>query len=258
LRSNTAMTPGRAGSLSSDSKRFQGLTGPTLAASLAMLALLGLGTWQIQRLHWKLDLIAKISERVRAPTVAIESLLANDISDAEYTHVTATGRFHHDLERYLYAPGDGDWGWDVLTPLELADGRAVIVNRGYVPRQQQERRLRPGGLPDGVVTVSGLVRLPPGSKPWWTPAGDVSKFAWYWPEISAMAASMAVRRRQPLSGLYIDADVIAAAAPPTGGATNLDLPNRHLEYAVTWFALAATLALVYVLFVVYRLRGARG
>ena len=235
---------------------------PSLATVLAMIALTGLGLWQLQRLQWKLGLIQRIAERVHAAPIQLETAIAQAAAgapaDFDYTHIRATGHFRNDLERYLYANGPSDWGWDVLTPLELVDGRAVIVNRGFVPRQQLDRSLRAAGLADGVVTLTGLVRSAPAARPWSIPAGDPVKFTWYWFEIGAIAASMYPTRGAPITTFYVDADPIAAAAPPAGGATNLDLPNRHLEYAFTWFGLAAVLAVIYGLFAFRQVTGSRG
>lgn len=229
------------------------MTAATLAALAAMI---GLGVWQLQRLQWKEHLIAQIAQRVHAPPVPVAPLLTG-ADDAEYTHVAASGRFHHEQERYLYATGEGDWGWDVFTPLELADGRLLLINRGYVPRQRLDRASRAAGLPPGEVTIAGLLRKAPAARPWWTPPGDTTKGLWYWPEIAAMAASVPDDTPK-VTEFYVDSDPIAAAAPPAGGATNLTLPNRHLEYALTWFSLAATLAVIYAIAVARRLRAARG
>ena len=226
-----------------------------------MLVLLGLGSWQLQRLQWKLGLIQRIAARVHAPPVPLEDLLAahtDGAVDVEYTHVTATGQFHHDLERYLYASGQNDWGWDVFTPLAMPGGQTVLVNRGYVPRQQLDRSLRQPGLPSGAVVVTALVRLAPGPPPWWAPRSDLRKQEWYWPEIADMAASLRPPPARPVTWLYLDADATSGAAPPAGGVTNLELSNRHLEYAVTWFGFAVTLAIIYAIFVFRRLHGARG
>jgi len=255
------MMPGRDGLPPSNPKRFQGLAGPTIAAGLVLIALLGLGFWQLHRLQWKLGLVADIAQRAHAPAVPIETVLARGpaaLAAAGYTHVSLAGRFHHELERYVYAPGEGDWGWDVFTPIELADGQRVIVNRGYIPRQLQDRPLRAAGVSDGPATVTGLLRAAPGGRPWWSPVGDVAKGTWYWIELPAIADSMQVAgANRPRPDIYVDADPIAALVPPAGGATNLDLPNRHLEYAFTWFGLAAVLAVIYGLFVVRRLRANR-
>ena len=220
---------------------------PTLATGIGLAMLIGLGTWQLQRLRWKESLVSRIAERVHAAAVPVEPVLvaAAGGADVEYTHVAAHGQFRHDLERYLYAPGDGDWGYDVITPLELGDGRAVLVNRGYVPRQQLDRASRRAGLPAGEVTVTGLIRAAPPGRPWFMPAANPANSTWSWPEISGMVRSMYGTTGKAIDTLTVDADATADASPPAGGATRLELSNRHLEYALTWYALAATLAGIY-------------
>ncbi len=203
--------------------------------------------------------MAHLAERVHAVPVALEPVLAQAVlgADIEYTHVIAHGRFHHELERYLYAPGAGDWGYHVITPLELSDGRAVLINRGYVPRQQLDRSLRIAGLPEGDVTITGLIRAAPAGRPWYMPAGNHVNHTWSWPEIADIAQSMYGPDGKVITTVTVDADRIIAAAPPAGGTTRMELSNRHLEYALTWYALAATLAGVYA-FSWYRFRAQRG
>ena len=237
----------------------RGMLWPTIATISGVALLLALGTWQLQRLQWKQGLMTRIAERVHAAPIAIEAVLdeASHGADAEYSHVQARGRFRHDLERFVYAPGQGDWGWDVITPLELAGGRALLVNRGYVPRQLKAQSDRAAGLLAGEVTVIGLLRQSPASRPWYIPAGNRADHTWSWFEVSEIAESMYGTGGKAIATLYLDADATDNRTPPAGGATRLELPNRHLEYAVTWYGLAAALAGLYGFAWVrhFRLRG---
>jgi surfeit locus 1 family protein len=240
---------------------------PTLAALAGLAVLAGLGTWQLERKRWKEDLIAKIAARVHADPVPVERAeeLAAQDGDAEYRHVSARGRFHHDKEQYLYAPAATGLGWHVYTPLELVPQRFVWVNRGLVPDARRTPGARPQGQTAGEVEVRGLVRLPAG-KGLFTPRNDPARNLWYWPDLAAMTAAAFPEGLQKAAGgpqrpaalpLVIEAD--AQPEPPgglpRGGVTRLDLPNRHLEYALTWFGLAMTLIGVYFAFAVNRLRG---
>ena len=233
---------------------------PTLLTLAGMAVLLGLGSWQMQRLQWKQGLIARIAQRVHGVPVPLVTVLANPggYADIEYLHVSATGRFHHDRETYLYASGKGDWGYDVFTPLELPDGRSILINRGYIGRQQLDRASRSAGLTPGAVTLNGLIRLGPGARPWYIPAGDSAHRTWSWPEIESMAKANAATANNTITQFYIDADATHVPVAPSGGTTNLELPNRHLEYAITWFALACTLAVIYAVFAFRRLSPRRG
>jgi len=237
--------------------RRAGLVWPTLAALAGLAVLVSLGTWQLQRRQWKAELIAKMVARTRAEPVDLARALdsARRGADIDYLHVTARGRFHHDKERYLYAPAKAGLGWHVYTPLETEPGRIIWVNRGFVPDARKVPATRADGLLPGEVEVRGLVREPAG-RGLFTPDNDAARNLWYWPDPAAMSASAFAAGSIATAPFTIDAD--AAPAPPgglpQGGTTRLDLPNRHLEYALTWFGLALTLAGVYAAFAASRLR----
>jgi surfeit locus 1 family protein len=245
--------------------RRKSVLGPSLVTLAAFIVLIVLGTWQLERKAWKEGLIAQIAARVHAgpvPLPAGPSTHGRD--DLEYLHVSASGRFHHDKERYLYAPTQGGPGWHVYTPLELEPQRIVWVNRGWVPELRKAPDTRPQGQVPGEVEVRGLVRLQvrPG---WFTPQNDPARNLWYWPDIAAMTASAFPAGPQTGPGrpqrpvplplvLEADAQPEPPGGLPRGGVTRLELPNRHLEYAVTWYGLAGTLVGVYLAFAISRLR----
>jgi surfeit locus 1 family protein len=240
--------------------RQAGLVWPTVFAAGALAVLVGLGTWQLQRKAWKDGLIAKIAERIGADPMSVAQVerIGSTGGDVEYLHVAAKGRFHHDKERYLYAPAKSGLGWHVYTPLEVAPSRIVWINRGFVPDERKAPATRPGGQVPGEAEVRGVVRAP-AHKAMFTPDNDASRNLWYWPDGPAMTASAFTGAPVEAAPFLIDAD--AQPAPPgglpQGGATRVDLPNRHLEYAVTWYGLALTLIGVYGAFAVGRLRPSR-
>jgi surfeit locus 1 family protein len=220
-----------------------------LAALLAFAVLISLGTWQVQRLHWKEALLASIAERTASapqPLAAIERRYA-ETGDVEYWPVTVTGTFLHDRERHFLATWNGQSGFYVYTPLHLADGRAVLINRGFVPYDLKDQAKRLAGLVSGAVTVTGLARNPLAAKPSFIlPENDPAGNIFYWKDRDAMAATAGLAiGAENLVPFFIDAG--AGAAPggwPVGGVTIVDLPNSHLQYAITWYGLAAALAMV--------------
>jgi surfeit locus 1 family protein len=232
---------------------------PTLAALAGLAVLIGLGTWQIERKRWKEGLIATIAARVHADPVPLASITvrANGKGDLEYTHVSVKGRFHHDKERYLYAPTPAGQGGHVYTPLETAEGALVWINRGLVPDARKAPATRVEGQVEGEVEVRGLVRVPPGPG-LFAAQNDPGHNIWYWPDVAGMTASAFPEGVQTAKALPLVIDADAQPPPPgglpKGGVTRLDLPNRHLEYALTWYGLAAALAGVYLVFAVNRLR----
>ena len=96
-----------------------------------------------------------------------------ETDDLEYLHVAFKGRFHHDKERYLYAPARAGLGWHVYTPLEWAPAHFVWVNRGFVPDERKDPATRREGQLTGEVEITGLVRVRQ-AKGAFTPTNDVA------------------------------------------------------------------------------------
>lgn len=234
---------------------------PTLMVLVMLPILVALGFWQLERLAWKEALIAEIEARTKAAPVDIETVrgLPDRNADTyEYTPVRIRGRFHHDKELYLYAPDPASGpGVEVITPFEAASSGAILlVNRGYVPDALKAPEARRAGQMAGPVEIVGLLR-PPGEQGTFTPANDARRNLWFWRDFEAMARSAFGEVPAGSLGVFVDALEPAPGGWPKGGATRLDLPNRHLEYALTWFGLAAALVVVYLVYAFPRLRRGR-
>jgi surfeit locus 1 family protein len=214
----------------------------TLVALTAFVVLVGLGVWQLDRLAWKRDLVQTMQQRMTATPRPLADIMKLPADERGWRPVMVVGSFLHDREMPLYRQSveDNAPGYDIMTPLMLADGRAVLVNRGWVPPDQRLAEARPGG-PQGQVWVTGVVREIGPREPF---ANDNSPDTgeWYWIDHEAMQDHAGVR----LLPLFVVADRDAdPGVLPRGGQVRLDLPNNHLQYALTWFALAAALAVVY-------------
>jgi len=226
---------------------FRPLFWPTLFTAPAVLLLLALGFWQVERLFWKQDLIAQRQAAVAAPPVAAPRSL-EEAHGMEFRHVTDEGLFLHDKEIFLGATSEaGRHGYQVLTPLLEPGGRAVFVNRGFIPAELKDPAKRAAGQITDTVRVQGLLRLPPAEKPaWFLPDNRPDLNYWFWVDLPAMSAADGLDRVAPF---YIDADATPNPGGwPKGGVTRLALPNDHLQYAITWFSLAVALIVIYVLF----------
>ena len=219
-----------------------------LVGGFAFVTLVALGTWQVQRLSWKEGLLATIEARTHAEPVPLGEIevLYRTTGDVEYMPVTATGAFRHGGERHFLATWKGRSGFFVYTPLELADGRFVFVNRGFVPYDLKDAAKRSQGQIEGEVTVTGLARNPLAAKPSrLVPDNDPARNVFYWKDRDAMAHSAGLRAAAEIVPVFIDAgDTPNPGGFPVGGVTLIELPNSHLQYAVTWYGLAAALAAV--------------
>jgi len=232
--------------------RFRPLLWPTLMVLPMLAVLIGLGSWQLQRRDWKLQLIAEMQARLSAPEVALDALP----SDAgEYRRVTVSGDFDHAREVYWLTPGPdgGEPGFHVITPLLRAGKPAVLIDRGFVPVALKDPANRPQGQRTGPVTVHGILRQsqPPGA---FTPKDEPAQRLVYTRDVARIAAELGLG---PAEAVFIEAD--ASPNPggyPLGGQTVVTLRNEHLSYAITWFGLAGALMMVYLLY--HRSRGRLG
>lgn len=212
---------------------------------IVFLVLIGLGTWQVERLSWKEGLIATIDQRMNASPAALAEVERQYAAsgDVDYVAVTLSGTFLHQGERYFFTTWDGQTGYSVYTPLRLADGHFVFVNRGFVPYEMKDPAKRVAGEVPGEITLTGLARNPLNGKPsMMVPDNDLAKNIFYWKDRDAMAATAGLPAGAVVLPFFVDAG--KAANPgglPVGGTTMVDLPNNHLQYALTWYGLAAAL-----------------
>jgi surfeit locus 1 family protein len=218
---------------------FRPYPGFTIFAALMIAFLCGLGVWQVQRLHWKLDLIARIQAGLSAPPRPLGTVWTpSDLAAMDYKKVTVHGRFLNTQEVYFFATGSGGVpDYHVLTPFVTATG-TLLVDRGEVPAERLSPATRTAGQPQGEVAVTGVLRKPDAPN-LFTPQPDKLRRVTYTRHPATVAATFAL---PPLLPMFLEADATPNPGGwPKGGQTVIDLPNNHLSYAVTWFGLAAGL-----------------
>ena len=256
---------------------------PTLLALAVLAVLIGLGNWQMQRGAWKEELIQTIKLRSTAVPLSPETWreLQCERSDrvgiarsCDYTAVRLRGQFDHGSERHVFASGPGQQGgfgrpgyW-IFTPFWLPDREVwTVVNRGFVPHDHKDAATRAVGQVGGEVEIVGLIRTAERRR-WSDGKNDRAGNVWYVRDPFELFAAwkadapLELNRRAvggPLDPGSFYVDQLAPVPPgglPRPVAARVDLPNRHLEYAMTWYGLAATLIGVYLAFARRRLRGA--
>ncbi|GJD54605.1 SURF1 family protein [Methylobacterium dankookense] len=237
---------------------WRGLLAPGLSALVALAILLTLGTWQIARKTEKEALIGRIVERSRAEPVAPPEPAAWDAARDEFRHVRAAGRFVNEDETLVHglAPGDTPGralqGYYVLTPFRRDAGGIVLVNRGFVPTELKAQADRRDGVIEGDTTVTGILRASE-ARGMFVPAPDPKRGEWFNRDIAGIAQARGLGAVAPY---LIEADAVPGAKTwPKGGQLRVDLPNNHLQYAFTWFGIAACLVGVFTVFAWRRLRG---
>lgn len=223
----------------------------TLFTIPAVLVLAGLGVWQLERRAWKWDVIETRTARIAAEAVDLPR--SPDLAAMEYRRVRLRGRFLHDREIYLSGRSPkGRLGYHVITPLMLPDGGALLVNRGWVPIKRRDPASRSAGQIAGEVSMTGHLRVQP-RRNRFRPDNDPVKNYWFHIDLAAMASFAKLDAARPF---YVQA---ATPAPPGGlpqpVPIEVNLPNDHLQYAITWLVLAAALIVIYGIWMRRRPRG---
>ena len=217
----------------------------TVCATPSLMLLIGLGIWQLQRLEWKEAIIAERAERAAAPPLTIAEVPDTGWSVHEHRRVTLRGIYVHDREMLVWNKvRHGQTGFDLITPMKLADGGSVLVHRGWVPRAwpegQVERR-----RPAGEIEATGVLRDGGKATPW-IPDNKPKTGEWFFADVAQMARSAGMAGAKPY--LVRIAPAPGVTGYPKGPHASYRIRNKHLEYAITWFGLAATLVIIYIAF----------
>jgi surfeit locus 1 family protein len=221
--------------------KFRPLLTPTLWFVPAFAILLGLGVWQIERLHWKLALIAQMNANMVASPLSLDG--ARALGDAaQYHTVMMRGRFDNAKEAFVFTTdSEGAPVYHVLTPFRLDDGRALLIDRGFIPTTLRDPRTR--APQSGERLVFGIWRTPDRPGPF-TPAPDLAHHVWYARDLAGIAKADGIALAAPV---IIEADATPNAGGwPRGGQTVVNLPNDHLQYSIVWFGLALALLGIYL------------
>ena len=230
--------------------RFRPYPGLSFATLAGFALLIYLGVWQLERLKWKESLIAEANAHAHAAPIAIESVLGAPPAQNEYRHVSAMGHFLPG-EAFLFTTLDGgDTGYEIIAAYALRSGAVLLVDRGFVPAVDGKIQAY-GPPPQGDGEILGLVRASQ-NPAYFTPKPDISRKVWYARDVPAIAAAIGVSGALPLMIAQDRAGTVA----PEGGHTHLEFRNQHLQYALTWFALAATLIAIYLAY--HRSKGRLG
>lgn len=218
---------------------------PTLLTVPAVIVLIALGTWQVDRLTWKRALILEAETNLAAAPVALPAAIETP-KDWEYRRVRVEGRFLHEKEMYLTSrTRNGKVGFGVVTPFLRKEGGALLVHRGWVPMDRKDPATRPEGLPEGPLAIEGVLHADK-PKGWLTPPNEPGKNLWFHVDVPAMAA---------FAGVAPAPDFLITALPgknpdfyPLADPPRIELPNDHLSYAIVWYSLAVSLLVIYFLY----------
>ncbi len=220
---------------------------PTLISLPILVLSLTLGVWQLERREWKRDILDRMAANQAAAPISLDELLKGDPLRHEYGRVKVAGTFEHGKEFHLAARSlKNKVGLQVVTPLKTDDGQVVLFDRGWIPSEKKEPSKRAEAQPAGRVELTGIVRRSQ-TKGRFVPDNAPDKNVWFQVDVPLMRQLAGAPPDARLDRFFLDAD--AAPNPggaPVGGQTRLDIPNDHMQYALTWFLIALALAGVYL------------
>ena len=268
--------------------RAAGLLWPTLACVPALALLIGLGVWQWQRMAWKTAIVAQIEARAKQAPLSFQEALnlrcntgraprngreAAPGIDCEYLRVRLRGAFIHNRERHLFAGVVGksgsELGYWVFTPFQLDikttpgdSTRPVVVNRGFIPDRLKRVRVPESEPQTDMREIVVQIRRSE-LRGWFDANNDTTRNVYYVRNprelVSAAGKIPSVGPAASIrSWIFYFEEVGAKPADsyPRPLAGTIAIPNRHFEYALTWWGLAATLVGVFIAFAWTRMRSA--
>lgn len=239
------------------------VTGFALFTLLLTAAFIALGVWQLQRRTAKHDLVAALTERLAAAPIALPppaQWAALTPARDEFRRVSFTATYAASPDAMVYSSGSavrkdasGPGTWAFL-PARLPSGEIVVIDAGFVENTMQERGVEDRAVKKLVtgapVTLTGYLRFPeePG---WLTPGENRDKRLWFVRDHLAIASALGWGTVAPF---YIDLEQPAPEnGVPRPGPLDVHLKDDHLQYAVTWFALAGAVLIAFAVW----LRGRR-
>lgn len=216
--------------------------GLTIVCIIALVILIGLGTWQVQRLQWKQGLIARSEAAATLPPVSLEALA--QLSDPEFRKAVLTCDFQTKPFVELQSIHDGQAGVRLISTCE-----GWLVDLGFVPDTVTDRPARQQAAIPGIIAEARRVEAPNGFAP--PPEGN----RFYARDTAAMSRALGVQGPVRPYVLFATGSawpqwqVLEPSAPPAA------FSNNHLGYALTWFGLASALIAFYIVLLRRRLRG---
>lgn len=215
---------------------------PILLGLAGCAILIALGVWQVHRLAWKEGILAEIDARMAAPPgpLPADPQFASDRFRPVTFSGTTTGQ---ELDVLTSEPDLGGPGYRIISGFVTDDGRRIMVDLGYVPQAAKE-----APRPATPLTVTGNLNWPQETD-YWTPAPDPSNI-WFARDVTPMAKALDTESFMVVAATLSPNDLGVTPLP----IDSLGIPNDHLQYAITWFSLAAVWAAMSGFLVVRTLR----
>ncbi len=196
-----------------------------------------LGSWQLYRLQWKLELISEIAFGLNSSPIEF-----SNSTNRNYQRVSVKGKFNFDQQIYLYSLNDnGKPGFDVVTPFRTNKNENVLINRGWINKELK-------GNPninleaESQKRITGLLRKI--YKPnIFKPDNDLKNNVWF--SINLEDIKEFTGEQYSEFVIFLEDNQIQTPHPKK---ISIDVPNNHLKYAITWYAISISIIFYYLYF----------
>lgn len=214
----------------------------TVCAIPCLAILLGLGTWQLERLKWKNNIVAERTERLSFPPIYISDVEKDKWASLEFRRIIVRGYYMHKGEMLIVNKvRKGQAGFHLITPFKAETGPILFVNRGWVPNGWREGVVNQARETEPIELI-GTLRIG-GRQNRWLPQNEPAKDIWFFVDVEQMAARTGSTNHYPY--LIELTTTQGGASYPKAKQAMINIRNKHLEYALTWYGLALTLVVIY-------------
>ena len=196
-----------------------------------------LGTWQLYRLQWKLELISEITFGLDSSPIEYSNSIKKN-----YQRVSAKGKFNFDKQIYLYSLNDnGKPGYDVITPFRTNKNENVLVNRGWIKKELKNNPIINNNIEDEQKIIGLLRKI---YKPnIFKPDNDLKNNIWFSINLEDLKVNSGERFNEFV--IFLEDN---QAKTPIPRKISIDVPNNHLKYAITWYAISISIIFYYLYF----------
>ena len=207
-----------------------------ICSLLALTVLISLGTWQLERLRWKTEIISSMNEKIMLPLIEINTSVINNIKNYNYRRIKLNGYFLYDNQITIYSKIlDGKVGRHLIIPFKTKFGN-ILINRGFVPEdyildKDTEKEFK-------NVLITGRVKFQQKIN-YFTPKNNLLGNEWYYINLDEISTYFNIS----LNDFYLIEENNLNDKYPVGSQFIINIPNDHLQYAITWFSLAIVLSI---------------
>ncbi|AIL65560.1 SURF1 family protein [Rickettsiales bacterium Ac37b] len=215
----------------------------SIISCIIFFMLISLGSWQIYRLKWKLNVIQAIKTNLSMDTIGNKDLVFNNKAHLNYRKVKIQGKFLHNKELYLYAGNmspNGKPGYFIVTPFAYETDKFILVNRGFIEAKQKIPTIRSDNTQNKEQIIEGIL-IPETRKPYFVPNNETKKNLLFWIKLQEISNYLGIVL---YNAILLQYNSNEDELQPNKFSLH-EIRNDHLAYAITWYSMAIAVLILY-------------